>query len=356
MAQTNRCRGFTLIELLVVIAIIGILMSLLLPAVQAVREAARRTDCLNKVRQFAIASLNYESAFDTLPAGAKWNWNFELAGDAHWSWGMTVQPFIEGSNVYDAVDPAKTTPSVALDDTLSPVKRDIMISETKIFRCPSDSAPSTNDFHTVFDQTGEEIQIAFSNYVANNGFSFVRPGPIGDPPLPQPPLPAAQLVSNRGPFSVVPPGRRPTRLGQILDGQTNTIMFSERAYSYRGLPAVSANAYGGIPYMIQGIVSDASTPAPPGYQGMCGGMFGGYKAMNDFDPSADDERLTGASSVHPGGCVFAFCDGSMKYLRDELTHTNPFDVDGFGNPIPTAGDTYELILCMDDREVIPSEF
>ncbi len=364
MAQPNRKRAFTLIELLVVIAIIGILMSLLLPAVQAVREAARRTDCLNKVRQCAIAALNYESSFETLPAGAKFNTAinlatmlpYEVAADPHWSWSMGIQPFIEGANVYDAIDPKNYTPAVALDDSDSSPsvsndgdKRIILASETKLLRCPSDSAPSGNDYRTLFDFSGEEVQITFANYVANNGFSNVRA--VGFP---------LNTLSNRGPFTIVATGVRPTRLGQILDGLTNTIMFGERSYSFRGRPydmtsnpTGSLNAYGAIPYAIQGIVADISGVETDIPRGLSDAMFGGQVAINEFSYGQMPEARTGASSTHPGGAAFALCDGSTRFLRDEINLGSDAGLLTVpANNRPLAGSTYKLLLCIDDREVI----
>ena len=372
MAQPNRCRAFTLIELLVVIAIIGILMSLLLPAVQSVREAARRTDCMNKIRQCALASLNFESAFETLPAGAKLGAEgvgLPATGNnttPHWSWSMIIQPFIEGSNVYDAVDPATDVPAFALDDSdgfpsaaADAVKRNIMQSETKLFRCPSDSAPSMNDLRTLVDTSGDLVQITFANYVANNGFSEVRAE--GYPPSP----PAAvATLSNRGPFSIVATGKRPVRLGQILDGTTNTLMFGERAYSFRGLVYDAANnptgsdyARGAIPYAIEGIVADISGTPVSVPRGLSDAMFGGAVTINEFSYNVMPQARTGANSVHPGGAVFAFCDGSMRYLRDEITFgadAGPIDVAATNRP--ATGATYKLLLCIDDRDVIPSEY
>jgi prepilin-type N-terminal cleavage/methylation domain-containing protein len=335
MALQNRRRAFTLVELLVVIAIIGILMALLLPAVQATREAARRTNCLSNIRQMALACLNYESGFEVLPAGATYSPNApynEIATDPHWSWNMTIQPYIEGQNIYDSCDPVNYTP---LQYKAAAGDFSIMNFENRIFRCPSDNAPSSNNYRLL-----DTEQIGNTNYVGNNGFSYVRA--VG--------FPAGQ-VSNRGVFTIVNRGARATRLAQVLDGLTSTIMFGERAYSYRGQPTVSADAEGALPFAIQGIVCDSSTA----FRGLGDAMFGGFVSMNEFANTVD-ERRTGASSLHPSGACFAFCDGSAKFLRDEITHNSPLDVDASMNPIPTAGDTWELLLCIDDRFVVPSEF
>jgi prepilin-type N-terminal cleavage/methylation domain-containing protein len=98
-------RAFTLIELLVVLAIIGILMALLLPAIQRAREAARRSSCLNNLRQIAIATHNYQATFESLPASFKITPGTVLAGNnGSWSIHGRLLPYIEGGNAYDKVD------------------------------------------------------------------------------------------------------------------------------------------------------------------------------------------------------------------------------------------------------------
>src|SRR6187401_2953762 len=112
-------RGFTLVELLVVIAIIGVLVALLLPAVQAAREAARRMRCGNAIKQIALACHNYESAFVTLPPGGIVNYrsgvavtetNFCTVGDANTfaPWTVLILPYVEEGNLYNQFDFSKT--------------------------------------------------------------------------------------------------------------------------------------------------------------------------------------------------------------------------------------------------------
>jgi prepilin-type N-terminal cleavage/methylation domain-containing protein len=339
MALHHRSRAFTLIELLVVIAIIGILMSLLLPAVQSVREAARKTNCLSNIRQMALASLNYESSFETLPPGARYNAppaGYTDDTNLYWTWSTYVQPYIEGTATYDVLNPSRLTP-LGYQAQAGVGNFSVMAAELKIFRCPSDSAPALNTYRPV-DLDDETI--GGTNYVANNGFSYVRA--VGFP---------AGTVSNRGPFSLVPLNQRPVRLGQILDGQSNTIMFGERAYSFRGQPSVSSDATSAIPFIMKGVACNSSTV----YRGMSDAMFGGFTSINEF-ATAEPWRVTGASSIHPSGSCFAFCGGETRFVRDEITHNSALDVDTAGNPKPTAGDTYELLMCIDDRLIIPNEF
>ena len=115
----TRARAFTLVELLVVIAIIGILIGMLLPAVQMVRGAARRAACQNNIRQIGVAVLNYESAHSQFPAGQWWT---AVDGDPNrldYSWLSSILPHIEANNIFDAMDfdqpylAATNLPSVA---------------------------------------------------------------------------------------------------------------------------------------------------------------------------------------------------------------------------------------------------
>src|SRR5437764_761809 len=118
----RRQAGFTLVELLVVIAIIGVLVALLLPAVQAAREAARRSQCTNNLRQFSLAALSYEDTFKTVPpgsfgggwappntmtvsAGGPWRGTYQTCcPNGHYSWSAAILPFAEQKNLYEMIN------------------------------------------------------------------------------------------------------------------------------------------------------------------------------------------------------------------------------------------------------------
>src|SRR4051794_38561286 len=138
LQRTHTSCGFTLVELLVVIAIIGVLVALLLPAVQAAREAARRMSCSNNLKQIGLALHSYESAHSVFPPGRI---NTYVAGNGH-CWGAYSQmlPFLEQKAVFDAMnfsmnpDPDYTTTNAVVNQTAA-------VTVLSTFLCPSDGGP-----------------------------------------------------------------------------------------------------------------------------------------------------------------------------------------------------------------------
>lgn len=195
---TNNRSGFTLVELLVVIAIIGILIGMLLPAVQSVREAARRTQCMNNIRQLSLAALNYESAHMHFPSGViDDDDNLQDAVRNGW---VDMLPFFDQGNLYQQYD---------LDsDWKSPVNIELAKAAIPTFRCPS----SIGDI----DQFGG-FEASISDYAMSKG-------------------PSAALVRNNrfqaGVFDI----NSETTFGAITDGSSNVFLIGE-ALSDRGIEA-----------------------------------------------------------------------------------------------------------------------
>ena len=224
-------RGFTLVELLVVIAIIGILIALLLPAVQAAREAARRTQCANNIRQNALSVLNFEGTFGHLPAGAAYGTKTSTTGGGgtdrygnpisgtttsartEYSLFLLILPFVEASPVYDQYD-FLSAGGVYGNEHLTSL-------QLETFLCPSGDAQG---------RTWGGDRFARSNYAANFGSSSQAPYAV---PIFEPAVPSSRGLGYDGAsFETdgafrLQEGDAGRRLKKIVDGTSKTVMLGE---------------------------------------------------------------------------------------------------------------------------------
>ncbi len=205
--------AFTLVELLVVIAIIGVLVGLLLPAVQAAREAARRMQCSNNMKQLGLALHNYESVYGRLPSG----WvSRTVEGDPGWGWAAAVLPFMEQSNLHAQIDSR-----LPIADPWHDRVRTVVINS---FICPSDTGLSVFEIgegdghghgHPHAGHDGENVDeghklfsVSKSNYVGMFGTFELEDAPF----------------NGNGIFF----GNSRTKFRDIRDGLSNTLMVGER--------------------------------------------------------------------------------------------------------------------------------
>ncbi len=338
-------RGFTLIELLVVIAIIAILIALLLPAVQQAREAARRTQCKNHLKQIGLALHNYHDVYNyfapgavhqtgtNLPMGPNTNGHFN-----NWSWIVYIAPYLELTTVYNTVTPGPFNMTQALNDA---VKRPVLLTPVAMFRCPSDSGPEINDlinFSTRPAGTTVPTPLPKSNYVANNGsYSFRHP--LGDV--------LASTNYNNGFFGVAGAmrtdgilsavdGGSVRRIRDITDGTSNVVAVGERCYQ-KGRVIYGAAVMWGI--------RGSSEAAGDELTGMVNGFACGWRSMNapeEPNPAAPTHRR-GFSSNHTGGAQFLMGDGSVRFISENISHRPG------ARPIDT---TFARLLANNDGEPV----
>lgn len=293
--------GFTLVELLVVIAIIGVLVALLLPAVQAAREAARRTACQNNLRQIALACLNYESALKTFPAGAINHPERTLNGV---SWHVLILPYIEESGMQGSIDRILQASPKAGAYNLQIANQTRM----EIYVCPSDDG--------VFDKFFPGSTSTSYYGVAGSGVNEQFEGKDSD-------------FCGRINYDGVLYQGSETPLRQVVDGTSNTLLAGERWYQLRIWTAGSYWSGGRTPPDGPGglaCVSSCKNVDPRYPINADLNVVGYYRAHADQDrpPVAETAPRTIAyndlpfGSFHPGGAHFSFVDGSVHFVSDSI--------------------------------------
>lgn len=321
-------RAFTLIELLVVIAIIAILIALLLPAVQQAREAARRTQCKNNLKQLGLAIHNYHDVFNTFPMNQMKSdgGNSREAGAAHEgvqriSWLAGILPYIDQAPMYNRIEfepPAGVTWSG--DSTF---KTDNMkeISQTSMpaFKCPSAALP---DIASAWSQTsgGPNFDYARTDYVGSMGHvwgGWKDCGNVPDFPMPNnlsqrgaagTPWISNQWIEDGGRINgMFHYGSYAFRIRDVTDGTSNTIAVHEDMHWKGG--------NGNFDYG----VNDTSGWITP-----LGAIGNGRNPINNKNPNwlqgAGDRRCSGPSSYHTGGIQITLVDGSTRFLTENIDH------------------------------------
>jgi len=301
--RTASLHGFTLVELLVVIAIIGVLIALLLPAVQAAREAARRTSCLNNMKENVLGVLNYADAKKRFPSSAS-------SGDEE-GWGASyvfhILPFIEEQNTYDLFD--KT---IYISD--GPNDRG-WARTLPIVRCPSQD--EDDDIYVVSVTTLPSITTVDnswrSHYLAVMGAKDGCPQPansfytmVTDPPLCASSVSAAGGSASNG---IMYPESR-TGFKDVIDGTSNTLLVGEVSWN-SGLTRVWSS----------GSLAHPGASLTAGHKWSC---YGGRNVAVPINTQSSNRDLGGPAndtsfgSNHTGGAIFGLTDGSSRFISENI--------------------------------------
>jgi len=289
--MSKKPKAFTLVELLVVIAIIGILISLLLPAVQAAREAARRTTCFNHLKQIGLALHQYHGVYHVFPPG----WIALDAssgrplseGEPGWGWAAMLLPFMEQQTVSKQLIHFGR-PITAL------VNQSAREHQLPGFHCPSDVAPKLFTLPQQGEPESTLTRIATTNYI----------GLFGSTPLEDcHRLPVGHICQGNGVFFHI----KGVRIAEVTDGLSNTFFVGERSSRF-------------------------------GFSTWLGFIKGGDQALaralgvTDHRPNSNGGHLDDFSSEHPQGTNFLLGDGSVRLITESI------DLDAYAALATRSGD------------------
>ena len=322
-------RGFTLVELLVVIAIIATLVGLLLPAVQAVRDSARRTQCSNHLKQIGLAMLRHVDAERRLPPAvvmpyAGTDTELLVGGAFHPfgpNWAVFLLPFIEQEPLHRVANPARYPGTKNLDDlgTYDLSWRAVRGTPVESFQCPADAGGST----PFTDSQGRPAEPGWArgNYAINGGTADMDHHVGGDPAIDEGPFPG---MDKRPPTGV----NYGCRLAEIADGTAKTFLVHEVR---TGMSAADRRGTWALGMAGASIVSAGqnTNPTPNNRQELADEIEGcadfwypgiGSRDGMGCDNKANAHSLTGhARSRHSGGVNACFVDGHVQFVSDSIS-------------------------------------
>jgi prepilin-type N-terminal cleavage/methylation domain-containing protein len=338
MFKNRMRRGFTLIELLVVIAIIAILIALLLPAVQQAREAARRTQCKNNLKQLGLALHNYADVFSLFPPGCV-NINPGAAAPdlnldtdlGNWAWSSFLLPQIEQGPLFNQLDINRLSMPQSID---IPANLQAMTQPLAAFRCPTDTGPSVNTGRRFIGITNTTLQsLALSSYIGVNSSGELRRAPGN-----------ASGAAN-GMFYM----NSAVSFRDIPDGTSNTAIVGERCWQLHTTNASTQTLNAGVVFGTRGTRQNSE-------KGLADALGSGRYKLNftAFWPAPGGSQATARrvfGSRHTGGAHFVLGDGAVRFVSENIDA----DMDQSIQTLKTDSvidSTWERLLAKNDGQPI----
>lgn len=296
----RRKRGFTLIELLVVIAIIAVLIALLLPAVQQAREAARRTQCKNNLKQLGLALHSYHDTYLAFPLASYLDtWSTDAnAINSQWGWSVMILPYMDQAPMFNQLLAGPNTFQQAAND---PNRLKLLTTPLPAFICPSDPEAPVNRNRPFLQKSSgglcagmilpATVQFGKSNYMGCNG--------------------------NHDSDGIFGSGGGRVAIRDILDGTSNTIMVGERSSIKWAKQTASTGPWAGVwagqELTCDGITNVWCLAGKTEFQ-----MNSGRHSDVVGSTTATDQPLVAFGSVHTGGAQFLMADGAVRFISENI--------------------------------------
>jgi prepilin-type N-terminal cleavage/methylation domain-containing protein/prepilin-type processing-associated H-X9-DG protein len=282
--MSSRQRGFTLVELLVVIAIIGILVALLLPAIQAAREAARRTQCVNNMKQIVLAMQNYHDTHKAFPCGYSHRGS---SNQPRWGWAVWIMPYMELTALYDQLEPTRLRASDFYNGSSTQLQRELLQTSIDAYLCPSDLSEKLAK--SMKFGVNNHFPVAKSNYVACATYRREPDYPI-------------YARESGGMYY----GNSWLTMADCLDGTSVTFALGERDYNHHAATWV-------------GVGRTSSYGNESTLRALFRATF--TQNFNYTAAGQPQNQGKGTGSFHPGGCNYGMVDGSVQFVADSANKT-----------------------------------